>query len=69
MEVLKVAGVDVVAVHVPEAQTSEQALVADLIALVTSFAGKIHRRRQGRNAVAPAGEAPVAAIAPPAIEH
>ncbi len=53
----------------PEAQTSEQALVADMIALVTSFAGKIHRRRKGRNAVAAAGEAPVAAIAPPAIEH
>ncbi len=32
MEVLKVAGVEVVAVHVPEAQTDEQALVADLIA-------------------------------------
>jgi predicted site-specific integrase-resolvase len=44
--VLKLAGVDVVAVHVPEAQSSEQALVADPIALVTSFAGKIHVRHE-----------------------
>ncbi len=40
-----------------------------LIALVTSFAGKIHRRRKGKNKVAPAGEAPVPEVAPVAIEH
>jgi putative resolvase len=46
VEVLRVAGVDVVAVHVPESQTTEQALMADMIALVTSFAGKIHVRQE-----------------------
>ncbi len=69
VEVLGVAGVDVVAVHVPAIQSYEQALVTDMIALVTSFAGKIHRRRKGKNKVAPAGEAPVPEVAPVAIEH
>ncbi len=48
VEVLKAAGVDVVAVHVPEDTSYEQALVAALIAIVTSFAGKVHRRRPFR---------------------
>ena len=47
--VLGVAGVEVKAVHVPEAQTFEEALVADVMALLTSFAGKVHRRRKGKN--------------------
>ena len=49
VEMLGVAGVDVKAVHVPEAQTFEQALVADVVALLTSFWGKLHRRRRGQN--------------------
>ncbi len=55
VEVLGVAGVEVKAVHVPEAQTYEQSLVADMIALVTSFAGKIHQRRKGWNAAGTTG--------------
>jgi len=47
--VLGVAGVEVKAVHVPAAQTFEEALVADVVALLTSFSGKLHRRRRGQN--------------------
>ena len=35
-------------IHQPEQQSGERQLVEDMIALVTSFAGRLHRQRRGK---------------------
>ena len=37
-----------ISIHLPKNQSDESQMVDDVIALVTSFAGKIHRKRRGR---------------------
>ena len=36
------------AIHQPEGNSGEGKLVEDMIALVTSFAGRLHRQRRGK---------------------
>jgi putative resolvase len=48
---LKHCNIGITAVHVAEKTDPQQLLVADVIALMTSFSGKTYRMRRGKNAV------------------
>ena len=50
-EILKLQGVEIKTIHAENIIDPAQLLVNDMIALVTSFAGKLHRMRKGKNCV------------------
>ena len=49
IQILKLQGVEIKIIHTENIIDPAQLLVNDMIALVTSFAGKIHRMRKGKN--------------------
>ena len=49
VEILKHKNIQIKTVHTVDVQNPSQLLVNDMIALVTSFAGKLHRMRRGKN--------------------
>lgn len=51
--VLNQLGIQIIAVHTAEnSETIEQTLANDVIAVITSYSGKIHRLRRGKNQIA-----------------
>ncbi len=46
--ILAHCGIPVIVVHIPEDHPAEAVLTDDIVAIITSFAGKIHRRRRGQ---------------------